>query len=292
MRRSMQRMVALLLAVFIALAGAVVAMTVSPTTTGLIAPASAGDDDETDTTVAGGGGGGTGGEGTGTSPTGGVSTGLGGMATPVGDDDETDTTVAGGGGGGTGGEGTGTSPTGGVSTGSVAQPTPSRLSRHAVSSLTVAAASSSSLWRSPRWASAAWPYGVRGTRGWVAKRADHAYARIARVPDILRAPDGEGQASSCPRSDRNPRGPFGVGDGAGRASCSGGNRLQPIVKSILPTPRLMSCPNESRFRHRTLLLQSCRPCRASAVQNSAFAPASCALARVSMFYKLRNIAGS
>jgi hypothetical protein len=110
----MQRLLAIALAALIAFAGAAVALLWTPSTTGLIAPASAGEGDDTDTTVAGGGGGGAGGGDTGTA-TGGVGTGFGGAATPAGEEDDTDTTVAGGGGGGGAGD-TGTAQ-GGVGTG-------------------------------------------------------------------------------------------------------------------------------------------------------------------------------
>jgi hypothetical protein len=89
MQSTMQRLLAIALAALIAIAGAAVALLWTPSTTGLIAPASAGEGDDTDTTVAGGGGGGGGGD-TGTAQ-GGVGTGFGGAADtftpePAGDD--------------------------------------------------------------------------------------------------------------------------------------------------------------------------------------------------------------
>jgi hypothetical protein len=78
MQGTIQRLLAIALAVLLAVAGAAVVLIWTPSSTGMIAPASAGEDDETDTTVAGGGGGGGGGD-TGAAQ-GGVGTGFGGTA--------------------------------------------------------------------------------------------------------------------------------------------------------------------------------------------------------------------
>jgi hypothetical protein len=101
MRTALQRMLAIVVMAMLAGLGVAVMATWSPTTAGLISPASAQEDDDGDEDD------GDDDDGGGEAPVRGVATGLGGTASPTGDDDDDDD----------GGDGGAEVPVGGVATG-------------------------------------------------------------------------------------------------------------------------------------------------------------------------------